>query len=128
MYIWQECVVSFDEIIKLQSKTRLELILSQLDFTNLIYELLKLHALRGPKGYNVLNLLYSLVAMQVEKINTFKKLVERLKTDPVFRYTCGFNILGETPSASTFSRFLTKISKFPALEKDFETILRRQYN
>jgi transposase len=125
MYIRQECLLSFDEIIKFQPKTRLELILSEIDFANLIYELSKLHAIHGPKGHNELNLLYSLVATQVEKISTFKKLVERLKTDPVFRYTCGFNVLDEPPSASTFSRFLTKISKSPALEKDFEALVNR---
>ncbi|WP_428978994.1 transposase [Clostridium tanneri] len=53
------------------------------------------HATRGPKGHDELALLYSLVAMQVEQVATFKKLVARLKTDPVFRYTCGFNILSK---------------------------------
>ena len=125
MYIRQECLLSFDEIIKYQPKTRLELILSQLDFTNILDELSKLHALRGPKGHYELNLLFSLAAMQVEKIKTFKKLVERLKTDPVFRYTCGFNILANTPSASTFSRFLDKLSQCPSLEKDYETLVKK---
>lgn len=63
--------------------------------------------------------------MQVEQIAAFKKLVARLKTDPVFRYTCGFNILSKTPSASTFSRFLAKISGSPYLEDDFLNLVKR---
>ncbi|QGU94944.1 transposase [Clostridium bovifaecis] len=125
MYIRQECLLSFDEIIKYQPKTRLELILAELDFTNILKDLSKLHATRGPKGHDELALLYSLIAMQIEQITTFKKLVGRLKTDPVFRYTCGFNILSKTPSASTFSRFLTKIANNPSLEKDFESLVKR---
>ena len=125
MYIQQQCLLSFDEIIKYQPKTKLELILSKMDFSNILKDLSKHHATRGPKGHDELALLYSLVAMQVEQITTFKKLVDRLKSDPVFRYTCGFRILEETASASTFSRFLTKISNSPYLEKDFEELVKR---
>lgn len=125
MYIRQECLFSFEEIIKFQPKTRLELILAQLDFSNVLNGLAQLHATRGPKGHNELALLYALVAMQVEKIKYFNKLVDRLKTDPIFRYNCGFNLLEETPSASTFSRFLTKLSKLPSLEYDFECLVKK---
>jgi len=125
MYIRQECLLSFDEIIKYQPKTKLELILAELDFCNIIRDLSSLHATRGPKGHDELALLYSLIAMQVEQITTFKKLVARLKTDPVFRYTCGFNILSSTPLASTFSRFLTKISSISSLEYDFVNLVKR---
>lgn len=61
--------------------------------------------------------------MQVEQIKTIKKLAERLQNDPVFRYTCGFGVLQNTPSASTFSRFLTKLSNCKGLEKDFESLV-----
>ncbi len=128
MYIRQECLLSFDEIIKYQPKTKLELIFSQLDFTSILNELTQQHATRGPKGHSEIALLYSLIAMQVEQIKTFKKLIDRLKTDPVFRYSCGFNVLAVPPSQSTSSRFMTKLSKTTALEKDFETqiILAKQ--
>lgn len=123
MYIRQECILSFDEIIKYQLKTKLELILSQLDFTNIVSELFKTHATRGPKGHDELALLYSLIAMQVEQIKTVKKLAVRLKSDPVFRYTCGFNVLQDAPSASTFSRFLNKSANCKCLEQDFKTLV-----
>jgi transposase len=123
MYIRQECLLSFDEIIKYQPKTKLELILAQLDFSNILTELTKIHATRGPKGHGQLAILYSLIAMQVEQIKTIKKLADRLKNDPVFRYTCGFNVLQDTPSASTFSRFLNKIANCSGLEEDFRQLV-----
>jgi transposase len=123
MYIRQECILSFDEIIKYQPKTKLELILSQLDFSNIVNKLSKTHATRGPKGHAELVLSYSLIAMQVEQIKTVKKLAARLKNDPVFRYNCGFNVLHNTPSTSTFSRFLNKIANSKFLEEDFKSLV-----
>lgn len=123
MYIQQQCLLSFEEIIKYQPKTKLEMILAQLNFTNILNFLSSKSAVRGPKGWDSLTLLYSLIAMQLEQIKTIKKLVDRLETDPVFRYTCGINVLDRAPSASTFSRFLDKISSSNELERDFESLI-----
>lgn len=123
MYIQQQCILSFNEIIKLQPKTKLEIILAELDFTNILAELNKCRAKRGPKGHNKLSLLYSLIAMQVNQIKTIKKLVERLNNDPVLRFICGFNVLQKAPSTSTFSRFLDEIANSSELEKDFENLI-----
>jgi transposase len=54
--------------------------------------------------------------------------VDRLKSDPVFRYTCGFEALGSVPSTSTFSRFLTAISESDTLEEDFKQLILRAKN
>lgn len=128
MYIRQESFLSFDEIIKFQPVTKLEIILSQLNFDLLINCLNKSHATRGPKGYDIKPMLYSLVAMQVEKIKYRKQLVDRLTCDPVFRYNCGFSVLGLTPSESSFSRFFTKISKTKELEECFITTVKQAQN
>ncbi|MEG6567202.1 transposase, partial [Thermoanaerobacterium saccharolyticum] len=119
MYIRQECLFSFDELIKFQPETKLEMVLLHLDFSNVVLSLSRPEYKRGPKGYDPLPLLYALIAMQIEKIPTIAKLVDKLKSDPVFRYNCGFNVLGPVPSTSTFSRFLNLISKSDALEEDF---------
>lgn len=63
--------------------------------------------------------------MRVDRIKNADGLVERLKTDPIFRYIFGFDILALTPSASTFSRLLSKISRTNGLEKDFEELVLR---
>jgi hypothetical protein len=57
MYIRQECLLSFDEIIKYQPKTKLELILAELGFSNIIKDLPQHHATRGPKEHDTLALL-----------------------------------------------------------------------
>lgn len=116
MYIRQECFLSFDEIVKYQPETRLQSILSQLNFDVLIKSLEKPKRRRGPKGHNPLPIIYSLIAMQIEKISNVHKFVQRLHTDPIFRYNCGFNVLQTPPSESTFSRFLDKIASNDSLE------------
>lgn len=128
MYIRQETFLSFDEIIKFQPATKLERIFSQLNFDPLINCLSKSHAMRGPKGYEIKPMLYSLVAMQVEKIKYRKQLVERLACDPIFRYNCGFLVLSQTPSESSFSRLFTRISKTTELEECFINLVKQAHN
>lgn len=125
MYIRQECMLSFDELLKFQPATKLEMVLSQLDFSNMLSYLSRPRHKRGPKGYDALPLLYALIAMQLEKIQNTVKLVDRLKSDPVFRYNCGFGALGSVPSTSTFSRFLAMVSDTDALEEDFKQLILR---
>ena len=79
MYIRQTTLFSFEEIIKFQQQTRLELILEQIDVSKLTNELRNPGNTRGPKGYEPKCLIYSLIAMQVEKINSIKDLVIKLK-------------------------------------------------
>jgi len=122
MYIRQECFLSFDEIIKYQPETKLQSVLAELDFDILTNELAKPEHRRGPKGHEPLPLLYSLVALQLEKIKNIKGLVQRLHSDPIFRYNCGFNVLDVPPSESTFSRFLDKIAASEALEEEFKLL------
>ena len=75
MYIRQMTLFSFEEIIKFQEQTKLELILEQIDVSALINELKKDRDSKGPRGYSPRSLIYSLIAMQVEKINSIKALV-----------------------------------------------------
>lgn len=57
MYIRQECLFSFDELIKFQPETKFEMVLSQLDFSNAVLSLSRPEYKRGPKGYDPLSLL-----------------------------------------------------------------------
>ena len=69
MYIRQECIFPFDEILKFQPESRLQAVLAQLNFEKLAEGLAKPEHTRGSKGHNPLTLLYSFIAMQLEKIN-----------------------------------------------------------
>jgi len=73
------------------------MILSQLDFSNLINKLNKPSHKRGPKGHNPVSLINALIAMQVEKINDFNRLKQRLDSDLSLKYNCGFDILKPAP-------------------------------
>ena len=125
MYIRQGCFFSFEEILKFQPKSKLEMILSELCFDNLISELRKLHTTCGPKGYPVQTLINAFIAMQVERIPTLTDLSEKLKTNPILRYCCGFEVLGKTPSKATLSRFLTKLSTTTLLEQEFHNLVKK---
>lgn len=64
------CLFSFEEILKFQPKSKLEMILDELNFENLISEVTKNHTSCGPKGYPIRALINSHIAIQVERIPT----------------------------------------------------------
>lgn len=123
MYIRQMSLFSFEDIIDFQKESKLDQILSQIDVSSLTSTLRKSSDSRGPKGFDPTNMIYSLIAMQVLKINRISELVSQLKDNPVLRYTCGFKVIGKVPSESTFSRFINKISDSSALEGLFSKLV-----
>lgn len=125
MYIRQISMISFEDVMNFQEKTKIELIFSQLDLSTFVYTLTKDSDIKGPKGYKVSSLLYAILAMQLLKIKHIKTLVERLKSDPVLRYNCGFDLVGKTPSQATFSRFLDKLANTPSLEALFLAVVEK---
>ncbi|WP_034428805.1 transposase, partial [Caldisalinibacter kiritimatiensis] len=116
-------LISFEEIINFQQETKLEMILSQIDVSKIANKLRKSSNSKGPKGYEPTTMIYALIAMQVEKIQTIKDLVLNLKQNPILRYYCGFEVLGKVPSESTFSRFLDKLCETDELEKLFHELV-----
>ena len=116
-------LISFEEIMEFQQETKLEMILSQIDVSKLASSLNKPSGSKGPKGYNATSMLYALIAMQVEKIQTIKDLVLHLKQNPILRYSCGFSILGQVPSESTFSRFFDRLSHNDELKPLFRDLV-----
>ena len=59
--------------------------------------------------------IYSLIALEVERIPTIKHLVKCLKHDPFFRYDCGFLLSDDVPSEAPCSSMVTTIRKIDAL-------------
>jgi hypothetical protein len=59
--------------------------------------------------------------MQLEQMLTVEVLLRRLKIGPVFRVICGFKPIGKTLRASTFSRFIEKLSKNRYNRKNLST-------
>ena len=108
----------------MQPKTRLELIFSELDLSPLVKEIGS-QSKRGPKGYDPASIIRALLAQQIENIPSRVKLVERLKTDPVFRYVCGFKVIGQLPSEATFSRYYTKLDSNNCLTDLFISLVNK---
>jgi len=121
----QTTLFTLDQIIELQPLTKLQAILTFIDYSILLQAFQIQPCKRGPKGFSFEALLNALIAMQLEQICTIKALVKRLKTDPVFRITCGFDAVGKTPSQATFSRFIYRLSNTDVLEKTFQRMIRR---
>jgi transposase len=121
MYIRQGCVFSFEDAMKMQPRSRLEIILATLDFGPIIIALSKNNEQRrGPIGYRIEAKLNALIAMRVYNMSSFTQLVERLNHDPVFRYDCGFEAFGKVPSIATFSRFYDQLANSEALHELFK--------
>ena len=121
----QQSLITLDQFYEWKPLSKLEAILSFIDFTLLEQFLPYNPHKRGPKGYSWKCLLTSLIAMQVEQIVTIKALVQRMNSDPVFKRTLGFDYLDRTPSEATLSRFITMMAGTGILEKTFRRMVCR---
>lgn len=102
--------------MNLQTKPKLILILDSLDLSG-ISKTLSSMSTKGPTGYNPEAILRALLAQQIENIPTRAALVRRLKTDPVFRYCCGFSVAGSVLSEATFSRYYSRLAASKSLKE-----------
>ncbi len=121
--IRQQPLFTFEELMELKGKTKLELILDQIDVTSLS-EKMKHRSKRGPRGYNPTPIIYALIAQQIEQIPTRAALVKRLQEDPSFRYSCGFKVIGDVPSEATFCRYYEKLTEDESLENIYLQMLQ----
>lgn len=121
----QQSLITLDQFYEWKPLSKLEAILSFIDFTLLEQFLPYNPHKRGPKGYSWKCLLTALIAMQVEQIVTIKALVRRMNSDPVFKRTLGFDYLDRTPSEATLSRFITLMAGTGILEKTFRRMVCR---
>jgi transposase len=123
LYIRQPSLFSFDELMKFQPQTRLEKIFSTLDLSVISKHFPS--SSRGPKSYDRESMLRAMIAALVYGIPTCTKLVERLKTDLRFKYDCGFSVLHDPPSESTFCRFFSKLSQNEYLQELFNGLVKK---
>lgn len=123
MYIRQEPLLSFEDLMELQPQTKLELILENVDWSEVVKIIPR--SRKGPNGYHPIPIIRALLAQQIEQIPTRAALVRRLVTDPVFRYVCGFNVIGKVPSEATFSRYYSILSQTDYLERVYLGLVNR---
>ncbi|MDW7661964.1 MAG: transposase [Bacillota bacterium] len=120
MYIRQEILLSFEEIEKFSPPTKLELILSQIDLSEIMFKLQSQDVRTGPRGYCKRAMLYAVIARIVEKIPAIKALCDRLRDDARFRYNCGFDPYQPPPSQATFTRFMKQLEEAGIAELLFQ--------
>ena len=119
----QQSLITLDQFYEWKPLSKLEAILSFIDFT-LLEQFFRYNPhKRGPKGYSWKCLLSVLIAMQIEQIVTIKALVHRLQSDPVFKRSLGFDYLDRTPSEATLNRFINLLAGTDILEKTFRRML-----
>ncbi len=123
----QQSLITLDDYMEIRPLTHLEAILSFMDFTLLHQHYPNNPHKRWPKGYEKEYLLRSLIGMQVQQLPEIKALTSRIKDDPLFKRTCGFEYT-DNPSESTFSRFITDISDTDILERTYRRMLAKARN
>lgn len=124
MYILQESLFSFEELLKIESKDRLPIFFSVLDLRPYAKEL-RSRSPRGADGHCREGILRALLAAPLERIQTFTGLHHRLSTDLRFRYQCGLPLDREAPSIATLSRVFAELTKKELAKQLFEDLVNR---
>ncbi len=119
----QQSLITLDQFYEWKPLSKLEAILSFIDYS-LFEEYFKSDShKRGPKGYPKKQLFKTLMSMQIEQLSDLKMLVTRLKSDPVLRRSLGYDYFGSTPSEATLNRFITLLSDSDILERTFRRMI-----
>jgi hypothetical protein len=122
LYILQQTLFSFEELMEMESKDKLPLFFSSLDLRPFSRKL-RSQLPQGAIGFSREAILRALLAAPLEGIATFTALVNRFKSDIKFRYQCGLGI-GKVPSISTFSRVFKKIIETDVALELFDTLVQ----
>lgn len=119
----QQSLITLDQFYEWKSLSKLEAVLSFIDYSLFEEYFLYDSHKRGPKGYPKKQLFTTLMAMTVEQLPNIKTLVTRLKSDPVLRRSLGYDYLGNIPSEATLNRFITLLSGTDILERTFRRMV-----
>lgn len=125
MYLLQQNLFSFEELLKFEPETKLQKVLSVLDLSPALKVVKK--AVVGPNGHCIGSMINALVAKQLEQIPTVAALVKRLSDDLRFRFQCGFSLSKSVPSQSTFSRLIQKLAATDETNKT-ESVMKKIFD
>jgi IS5 family transposase len=106
---------------------QLEAIFAKLDDETLLEALIG-PVRRGPKGHSVKVLWHCLLAKYVMGLSSTDAVIRELNNNPLVAKACGIDSPAAIPHKSTFSRFITRLSKYrtAAKLKDVSRSLVRQ--
>lgn len=109
--IRQQSLFDIHELYEMETTHRFNAIFSTINLEPIWVLFKKQTNVGAPRELNYGAMVYSLIARVVERIPTIKDLVKRLKTDPYFRFDCGFLHSDKLPSEASYSRMITLISE-----------------
>ena len=119
----QQSLITLYQFYEWKSLSKLEAVLSFIDYS-LFNEFFQYDShKRGPKGYSKKQLFTTLIAMPIEQLSNIKALVNRLKFDPILRRSLGYDYFGNTPSEATLNRFITLLSGTDILERTYRRMV-----
>jgi IS5 family transposase len=124
LYILQESLFSFEDLLKMHSKDRLPIFFSSLDLRPYAKEL-RSRSPRGADGHCREGILRALLAAPLEHIQSFTGLHHRLDTDLRFRYQCGLPLDRKAPSIATLSRVFAGLTKKNLAKQLFDDLVKR---
>lgn len=120
--IRQPSLFSIQELYDMEPTQKYEAIISAIDLDDIFYKVNKRSWLGAPVELNYPAMIISIFIRYVERIPTVKNLIKRLDDDIAFKLNCGFLVSDTIPSASSYSRLLTRLSESDALEAAIEKV------
>jgi len=124
----QQSLITLDQFYEWKPLSKLEAILSFIDYSLFDNYFQYDSHKRGPKGYSKKQLFTTLMAMTIEQLPDLSALVKRLKFDPVLRRSLGYDYFGNTPSEATLNRFINLLSGSDILERTFRRMICKARN
>lgn len=73
------------------------------------------------------NMLRAFFLKSIYNLATTKVLIENLRTNPSWRYLCGWKYRNQVPSEATFSRAFKEFFEAKILDRIHEAIIKEQY-
>ena len=125
MMYYQNSLLTIDDYYEWKPLSKLESILSFVDFSLIEQEFQIPSTRRGPKGYSKRQLLCALIAMKTLQLPSMKALTVQLAIDPILKRSCGFSYTENTPSQATLNRFINQLSKTSILERTYRRMIHK---
>ena len=125
MMYYQNSLLTIDDYYEWKPLSKLESILSFVDFSLIEQEFQISSTRRGPKGYSKHQLLCALIAIKTLQLPSMKALTVQLAIDPILKRSCGFSYTEKTPSQATLNRFINQLSKTSILERTYRRMIHK---
>jgi transposase len=123
--IQQEEFFSIEDLMNLQLEAKGVAVLEHLPVQKILRAVNKRTVRGRPEELNTRAMLYSLILGKMERISSVKFIIKRLHEDDHFRKCCRFTASESIPSASSYSRLITKLHRCGVLNEVMEQLVEQ---